>query len=276
MNQPQPHPSPNPAQAYEEHLVPFLFCPWAAELLDRARPQPGERVLDVACGTGIVARMIAQQLNGQGDIVGLDHSPAMVEVARSVAAREGLAIEWHIGSADALPFPDASFDLVTIQQALQFFPNKAKAAALGEVYRVLASGGRVVTATWTDIANNPFNHAFAEVIDCHLGTPAMHTPFSLGDQRALHTLFIEAGFETVAIERVRRTVRRPSPETFVDLSIDGAAAAIPALQGMNAAERAALTEAVRADMAAPLGAYTKGGELVYPMEINIVAARKTN
>lgn len=273
MIQPQSHPSPNPAQTYEEHFVPSLFRPWAAELLDRARPQPGERVLDVACGTGIVARMIAQQLNGQGDIVGLDHSPAMVEVARSAAAQEGLAIEWHVGSADALPLPDASFDLVTIQQGLQFFPDKA--SALGEVYRVLKSGGRALTATWTDFANNPFNHAFAEVIERHLGTPAMHTPYSFGDQRALHTLFIEAGFERVAIELVRRTVRRPSPETFVDVSIEGLSAGVPALQGMDAVERAALTETVRADMAVPLAAYTEDGELVYPMGAHIVIARKT-
>ena len=268
----QPPPSPNPAQTYEEHFVPFLFRPWTPELLDRAKPQPGERVLDVACGTGIVARMIAQQLNGQGDVVGLDLNPAMVEVARSISAEEGLAIEWHVGSADALPFPDASFDAVTIQQGLQFFPDKA--AALGEVYRVLAPGGRAVTATWTEITNNPFNEAFAAVIERHLGTPAMHTPFSLGDPDVLHALFTNAGFETVEIERAQRSLRRPSPDTFVDVSIEGASAAVPALQGLDATERAALIEAVRSDMAAPLAEFTEGGELVVPMEAHIVVARK--
>jgi SAM-dependent methyltransferase len=100
VNQPQPHPATNPAQTYEEHCVPCLCRPWTPELLGRTKPQPGERVLDVACGTGIVARMIAQQLNGQGNVVGLDLNSAMVEVARATAAQEGLEIAWRGGTAD--------------------------------------------------------------------------------------------------------------------------------------------------------------------------------
>ncbi len=147
MNQPQPGPTSNPAQTYEKYFVPYKFRPWTEELLERAMPQPGERVLDVACGTGIVARMVAQRTNGQAQLAGLDLSPAMLEVARSASEREGLEIAWHEGSASALPFPDGSFDLVLVQQGLQFFPDKA--AAAGEMYRVLAPNGRAVTSTWT-------------------------------------------------------------------------------------------------------------------------------
>ncbi len=272
MNQPQPGPTSNPAQTYEDYFVPYQFRPWTEELLERAKPQPGERVLDVACGTGIVARMVAQRTNGQARMVGLDLSPAMLEVARSASEREGLQIAWHEGSASALPFPDGSFDLVLVQQGLQFFPDKA--AALGEMYRVLAPGGRAVTSTWTEIANNPFFEVFAGVIQRHLGTPALHTPFSLGDQTTLRSLFVDAGFDAIEIERVRRTVRFPSPDKFVTLGLAGASAAVPALQTMSETERAALTEAVRVDMEIPLRQYTAGEELVFPLETHIVLVRK--
>ncbi len=274
MNQAQPTATSNPAQTYEDYFVPHQFRPWTDELLERATPQPGERVLDVACGTGIVARMVAQRTNGQARVVGLDLSPAMLEVARSVSAREGVEIAWHEGSASALPFPDGAFDLVLAQQGLQFFPDKA--AAMGEMYRVLAPGGRATTSTWTEIANNPFFEVFAGVIQKHLGAPALHIPFSLGDQTTLRSLFVDAGFDAIEIERVRRTVRYPSPDKFVTLGLAGASAAIPALQTMSEAERTALTEAVRTDMAAPLQQYTDGDELVFPMETHIVLARKAS
>ncbi len=272
MNQPPSGPTSNPAQTYEDYFVPYQFRPWTEELLERANPQPGERVLDVACSTGIVARMVAQRTNGQVQLAGLDVSPAMLEVARSAAIREGVEITWHEGSASALPFPDRSFDLVVVQQGLQFFPDKA--AAAGEMYRVLDIGGRAVTSTWTELANNPFFEVFAGVIQKHLGTPAMHTPFSLGDQATLRSLFVDVGFGAIEIERVRRTVRFPSPNKFVDLGLAGASAAVPALQTMDAAERAALTEAVRVNMEIPLRQYTDVDELVFPLETYIVIARK--
>ena len=229
-------------------------------------------MLDVACGTGIVARMVAQRTSGQAELAGLDASPAMLEVARAAATREGAEISWHEGSASALPFRDGSFDLVVVQQGLQFFPDKA--AAAGELYRVLDAGGRAVTSTWTDIAKNPFFEIFAGVIQKHLGTPALHTPFSLGDQVTLRSLFVDAGFDDIEIERVGRTVRFPSPDKFVALGLAGASAAVPALQTMDATERAALTEAVRAEMVVPLQEYTDRDELVFPLEAHIVVARK--
>ncbi len=272
MSQSQPPAAPNPAQAYEDYFVPSMFRPWSEELLARANPQPGEQVLDVACGTGIVARLIAQRLGAEGRIAGLDLSPAMIEVARASAESEGAAIEWHVGSADALPFADAVFNLVTIQQGLQFFPDPA--AGLREVHRVLVPGGRVVTATWTEIANNPFHQALADVIQQHLGTPAMHTPFSLGNEDQLRALFDDVGFASTQVERVRRTVRFSSPSRFVELGVAGAAAAVPALQSLDAAGRASLIDAVRADMEGPLEQYTDGDEIIAPMETHVVVALK--
>jgi ubiquinone/menaquinone biosynthesis C-methylase UbiE len=262
----------NPAQVYEEYLVPHQFRPWAGDLLDRADPQVGERVLDVACGTGVVARLVAQRLEGRGHMVGLDFSQAMIDVARQASAQDGVAVEWHLGSAEALPFADASFDLALVQQGLQFMADKA--AAVRELHRILVPGGRAVTATWATIDRNPFFVLFGGVLQRHLGTPAVDTLFSLGDRELLRSLFVEAGFDTVGIESVGRTVRFPSLERFIELRVAAGSATVPALKAMDAAGRAALTAAVRADMAAPLQQYIEGDELVFPTEANIAVARK--
>ena len=273
VSAPQPRPGTNPAQTYEEYFVRYQFRPWAEELLDRAKPQPGERVLDVACGSGIVARMVAQRTNGQARVVGLDLSPAMLEVARAAAQREGAETAWHEGSAESLPFPDDSFDVVLVQQGLQFFPDKS--AAVKEIARVLTASGRAATSTWTDVEHSPLFAVLGDLVEKHLGTSAVNMPYSFSDPDKLRSLFVDAGFRTVEIERVTRIMRFPANGTFVDLSLGSKAAAVPALQSMSEAERRELAEAVRAEMEGPCQAYTEGDELVFPMEAHIVQARKT-
>ena len=113
----------NVPENYERYLVPSIFGPWAKDLVEIAGLKPGERVLDIACGTGIVARTAALTL-GRGDgIIGLDVSGPMLAAARSAAAAEGLSIEWQEGSAVKLPLIDATCDVVLCQQGLQFFPT---------------------------------------------------------------------------------------------------------------------------------------------------------
>jgi ubiquinone/menaquinone biosynthesis C-methylase UbiE len=113
-------------ELYERYLVPSITRLWAADLVKRAAPKPGERVLDVACGTGIVARLAAAAM-GTGHVVGLDINEGMLAVARSRSAGLGLYIEWHEASALDVPFPDSSFDLVLCQLGLQFFPDRTGA-----------------------------------------------------------------------------------------------------------------------------------------------------
>ena len=262
----------NPAQTYEDYFVAHQFRPWAGGLLDRVQPQPGDRVLDLACGTGVVARLVAQRLAGQGRVIGLDLNPAMIEVAREMAAREAADIEWHVGSADQLPFPDESFDLVLSQQGLQFFPDRV--AALREVHRVLAPGGRVGTTTWTEIANNPLSQIMSEVMRRRTGLTAMEMPFALGNRDELRAVFTGAGFVDIEIVVVRRTVRFPSPSQFVDHFVTARTAGIAALQAMNDTDRASLIAAVSADMVEPLQRYIVGDEVVYPTEAHIASARR--
>ena len=118
---------------YERYLVSTIFSPWAAHLADFAAPRLGEHVLDVACGTGIVARLVAGRVGPKGRVVGLDSSAAMLAEARSLSPISGTAVEWSEASALAIPFPETTFNLVLCQQGLQFFPDRP--AALHEMHR---------------------------------------------------------------------------------------------------------------------------------------------
>jgi len=123
-------------------MVPALFAPGASQLLKRANPQPGERVLDLGCGTGVVARLAAPLLGSKGSVTAIDLSPTMLSVGWAAAENEGLDIEWREGRAEQLPFADSSFELVVCQFALMFFADRV--AALSEAYRVLMDNGRLL------------------------------------------------------------------------------------------------------------------------------------
>jgi ubiquinone/menaquinone biosynthesis C-methylase UbiE len=137
---------PNPAEGYESYMVPTLFGPCATNLIEAADPRPGEHILDLGCGTGIVARQIASRVGTSGKVIGIDVSPNMLAVAKMAADREELTIEWREGNAEQLPFPASSFDLVVCQFALMFVINKA--VALAEMRRVVTEDGRVVISVW--------------------------------------------------------------------------------------------------------------------------------
>src|SRR5688500_1673112 len=135
------------ADLYQRYLVPAITTKWAEDLVDRARPRMGEMVLDIACGTGVVARAAAKS-SGRGQVTGLDLNAGMLAVARSVPS-EGASITWMEGSALDLPFPRDCFDLVLCQLGLQFFPDQRR--ALSEMHRVLRSAGRAALSVYSPI-----------------------------------------------------------------------------------------------------------------------------
>jgi SAM-dependent methyltransferase len=143
----------NAAEIYQRELVPAVFGPWAPRVVELAELRPGLRVLDVACGTGVVARLAAEAISVEGRVAGLDLNPDMLAVAATLPAVAGASIEWVEGSAQALPFGEASFDVVCCQLGLQFFPDRE--GALREMKRVLAPGGRVVVMVWGEIGRSP-------------------------------------------------------------------------------------------------------------------------
>jgi ubiquinone/menaquinone biosynthesis C-methylase UbiE len=139
----------NAPEVYERHMVPAIFGPWAPLLVAQAALHTGERVLDVACGTGVLTRLAATQVGITGNVVGLDLNPGMLAVARTLPLPQGAAIDWREGDAGALPFVAATFDVVFCQLGLQYFPDRRQ--AVREMYRVLSPNGRLVALVWRSI-----------------------------------------------------------------------------------------------------------------------------
>ncbi|TSA84691.1 methyltransferase domain-containing protein [Deinococcus detaillensis] len=259
------------AQTYERYMVPHKFAPWAAALLDFASLQEGERVLDVACGTGIVARQVAVRVGASGAISALDVNPAMLAVARETAAPHAPVIDWQHGSAQSLPFADDSFTAVLCQQGLQFFPDPV--GALSEMRRVLEPGGRVALAVHQAIEHNPLFFRLNQAGRARMGVDVFASPFALGGADALEHLLVAAGFVDVEVEAQTCTVRYPEPEHFFAFTLQGAAAATPNLAAMTEEQRQHLGEQLQHDLADWIAAHTEHGELVDEMAVHLVRGR---
>ncbi|MCO0638069.1 class I SAM-dependent methyltransferase, partial [Lutimaribacter sp. EGI FJ00014] len=185
----------SPAENYQRFFVPSIGAPVADDLIAAARLQPGERVLDVACGTGVVTRLAAECVGATGAVAGLDVNPGMLAVARSRTPPD-ISIDWHEASAESMPLPDAAFDVVLCQMGLQFIPDKL--AALREMRRVLDTGGRAfvtvpgpkppIFAVMTDALARNFSSEAASFGDL---------VFSMHDVDELAELMRSAGFRDV-------------------------------------------------------------------------------
>jgi ubiquinone/menaquinone biosynthesis C-methylase UbiE len=206
------------AERYERYFVPSIGGPLAADLVEAAALRPGERVLDVACGTGIVTRLAAQRVASAGTVAGLDVTAGMLDVARSIAPPAGTSIRWYEASAEAMPLPDESYDVVLCQLGLQFIPDKP--AALREMRRVLVPNGRLLVSV---PGPTPFFDVLEEGIANHVGTAAaefVRLVFSLHEPSALERLLRGAGFRDVAVQPVTKTLRLPPPRDFLWQYID--------------------------------------------------------
>jgi ubiquinone/menaquinone biosynthesis C-methylase UbiE len=253
-------------------MVPGLFAPWASRVIEAANPQPGERVLDVACGTGIVARSIAPRVGSQGSVIGIDLSPDMIGVARTAAETEGLAIEWRASPAERLPFADGSFDLVLCQFGLMFFTDRH--AALSEMYRVTRPGGRVVLSVWQGLDRHPFYRVLHDVSSRRLGRSSVGAVFSLGDSDELRRLLTDAGFQDVEIEPASITARYANPPEFLAWEMDVDPAETPALQYLDVESRHAILMTLHREMQTALGEVMQGDEVVMPSHAHIARAER--
>ena len=206
------------ARAYEGLHVPALFEQWCPRVLDAAGVEVGQSVLDVACGTGVLAREATARVGPAGRVAGVDPGAGMLAVAGELAPN----VEWQEGTAESLPFRDQSFDAVVSQFGLMFFSDRTK--ALSEMVRVLKPGGRLAVAVWDSLDNSDAYPIAVKLLERLAGDDAanaLRAPFVLGDKDALVALFEDSGVESVGIETVIGEARFPSIKTMVEADLRG-------------------------------------------------------
>lgn len=198
---------------YERYFVPAIGAPVADDLIEVADLRENERVLDVACGTGAVARLASALVGEGGAVAGLDVNPGMLAVARASTPVDA-TIEWHEASAQDMPFPDEAFDVVLCQMGLQFIPDKE--VALKEMWRVLNSHGRLIINM--PGPPPPAFEILAEALELHIKPEAagfVNQVFSLHDTKEVESLLIDAGFRQVTVESRDKKLSLPSPKEFL-------------------------------------------------------------
>lgn len=257
-------------EAYEQYLVPPLFAPWAEQLIEHAGLQDGDRVLDIGCGTGIVARRAAGHVGEEGTVVGLDINEGMLEVAAAASAELTPAIEWRQGDATDLPFPDKAFDVIFCQQALQFIEDPA--ATLREMHRVLAPDGRIAISVLRSLAFNAGYDELAEALERHVSADAgrmMRSPFRGYTRDELRTLAEDAGFREPVVTIEISSVRYPSVEEFVRREAVSSPLAGP-LGSLDRETREALLQ----DIEEALRDYSDDRGIVIPLASHVLVARR--
>jgi ubiquinone/menaquinone biosynthesis C-methylase UbiE len=199
------------AQNYERYFVPAIGAPLAADLVALAELQPGERVLDIACGTGAVTKLAAERVGSEGTVTGLDLNPGMLAVARATSPGR---IEWCEANAEEMPLPDEAFDAVLCQLGLQFMGDRA--GALREMHRVLVRGGRLFVSV--PGPTPPVLAVLESGLARHVGPQAagfVQAVFSLHEPEELRTLVEDAGFTSAEVSRRVKTLLLPPTEEFL-------------------------------------------------------------
>jgi SAM-dependent methyltransferase len=256
--------STDAAEVYESCFVPAIFGGWASPVADAAGIRTGDRVLDVGCGTGVLAREALRRVGREGQVVGLDLNEGML----AVAARTEPRIEWRQGDAASLPFQDSNFGVVVSQFALMYFPERA--TALREMWRTLAPGGRLAIAAWAPLGHARGYQILVDIATRLCGGEAadvLAAPFVLGDRAVLAKLFVDGGIPGVNVTLHEGSIRFPSIKEFIRIEVKGSPLADmvsdDAMETLAGESENALAEFV-----------VPSGEIVMPMDAHIVTASK--
>lgn len=259
----------NSAEAYEQYLA-SAFSPWARQLTALAGVKAGDRVLDVGCGTGIVARHAAERAGPAGRVVGVDINQGMLDVAQAASEAIRPSIVWRLGNATELPFPAAAFDIVCCEQAMQFFSDPV--VSLREMHRVLAPGGRAAVSVCRPIRFAPAYVVMADALDRYVGSDAgaiMRSPFAGWDVAEFRNLFVSAGFQDVHVRIEVGSLRYPSCEEF--LRREAASSPLAAPVGALSKE---LRRDLISELEASLADYVDDDGLVCALETCVALARR--
>ncbi len=253
------------AEVYEAKFVPSIFAEWAPHILEAAGVSPGEDVLDVACGTGIVARTAAGIVGPEGSVIGVDLNEAMLAVARRVRPD----LDWRQGSVDDLPFPDDTFDAAVCQMALMFFPDRRR--AFQEMTRVTRRSGRVAVVVPAALDQQPAYRLFVDIAARHAGEDAralLSTYWNCGDPDELVGMMAQAGLTVVDRRSRTGTARFDGAEDFVATEVEGS----PLAERIDDATYSNL----RREVAHEMGDYTTSSAgFEIPLVCHILAARVT-
>jgi ubiquinone/menaquinone biosynthesis C-methylase UbiE len=256
---------------YDRYLGPALFHGFADDLAERIFVMPGMRILETACGTGILTRRLADRLRGIGSIVATDLNEAMIGHGRAQMPAESGHVEWQPADATKLPFPDQSFDAVVCQFGLMFFPDKP--AGIRETFRVLKPGGRYLFSVWDALAKNPLQRITHETTGRFFPAdpPSFYTvPFSLHDPVPLRTMLAEEGFERIEVTYVEKTGTSASAADAATGLIEGN----PILDAIMARRPEALGDIKRATAAA-IAAELGDPPARIPLHAIVLSARRS-
>jgi ubiquinone/menaquinone biosynthesis C-methylase UbiE len=259
----------NAPQLYERETVHTLGKPLAELMFVHVSLQAGDRVLDGACGTGIVTRVAAQRFGNLSHIIGVDLNPGMLDVARAHTPTTGVPVMWRQGDVCALPFPDGSFEAVLCQQGLQFVPDPL--VALREMRRVLVPGGRLAFTVFSEVP--VYYVALADALTRHVSAAAATSclsRYTLREATTLRQLVVDAGFG--AIEMHVLEVRRRMPASAQ--SVVEAMARAPYARDVAAVEED-VRHTIGQEVSTALHAYRDGEEVIIPHRSHLVQARGT-
>lgn len=252
------------ARVYERVFVPALFAQWPPRLLDAAAVGSGDRVLDVACGTGVLARAAVDRTGSPSNVAGIDVNEGMLSVAREAEPR----VAWRHGAAEAIPFPDGSFDAAVSQFGLMFFDDRVR--AIREMWRVLRPGGRMAMAVWAGLEASPGYAALGNLLADTLGdelADGLRAPFVLGAPDAVGSLFAEADIGMARLETVQGRAVFPSLAEWLHTEVRG-------WTFSDAVGEAELEELVSVAGRKLAAFVLPNGRVEFPVSAHIITARR--
>ena len=253
-------------RGYEKLFVPSLFESWCRHLVAGAGVFEGAEVLDVACGTGVLARLALSRTGDKGRVVGADPAPGMLAVAEEIEP----GIDWVLCGAEALLAEDDSFDCVVSQFGMMFFNDQQR--AVDEMARVLKPGGRIALAVWRSVEHNPAYADIISVLQEHVGTEAadaLRLPYSLGEAKAVTSFLESSGFSDISVTVEIETARFPGARQMVEAELRGW---LPLFDIFLSEEQ---IQEVLAASDVTLGKYAgAAGEAVFPTSAHIFTARR--